>query len=171
MSRRNRNSLLFSRLCRRAGFWSGVCALGFALVFAVSAFASQNPTQSVVGSGGTVGAQSATHRVSGTIGQIASGRSQSDTKKLNSGFWNTVGVCDCPFVGDIDGNSHIDVLDVVAMINVAFRNGEYPPGDPLCPYWTRAEVNCDGQVDVLDVVAIINTAFRNTDSRCNPCDL
>lgn len=171
MSRRIRNSLLFSRLRYSAGFWSGVCALAFAFVLAGAAFANQNPAPSVIGSGGAVGAQSTTHRVSGTIGQIASGRSQSATHNLNSGFWNTVGACDCPFIGDLDTNSQIDVLDVVAMINVAFRNGVFPPGDPYCPNWTRAEMNCDGQIDILDVVAIINTAFRNTESRCNPCDL
>jgi hypothetical protein len=126
MSRLNRNSLFFSRLCCNAGFWVGVCTLAFAFTLAAVALANQNPPKSVVGSGGTVGAQSTTHRVSGTIGQIASGRSQSATNNLNSGFWNTVGICDCPFIGDLDTNSQIDILDVVAMINVAFRNGAFP---------------------------------------------
>lgn len=131
--------------------------------------AAQNPARSSVASGGTVAAQSATHKVSGTIGQIATGRPQSATNSVAEGFWNTLGICECPHIGDIDTNSTIDILDVVALVNSAFRGAPIPPGDRFCPLTTRGDLNCDNLVDILDVVAVVNTAFRNLDSRCNPC--
>jgi hypothetical protein len=165
---RKLKALLISRLRDLMSRQSTVVCLLF-LSFVPVVRASQNPNQSVIASGGTVAAQSSTHRVSGAVGQIASTRAQSATTKLAGGFWNTVGVCECPFIGDLDTNGFIDVFDVVAMVNVAFRNGAIPPGDPQCPLATRADLNCDTFVDVLDVVGIVNTAFRNNDSRCNPC--
>jgi len=161
-------ALLISRLRVSVSRQSTVVCLLF-LSLAPVVWASQNPNRSVVASGGTVAAQSSTHRVSGTVGQIASTRAQSATNKLAGGFWNTVGMCECPFIGDLDTNGFIDVLDVVAMVNVAFRNGAMPPGDPQCPLATRADLNCDTFVDIFDVVGIVNTAFRGNDSRCNPC--
>lgn len=131
--------------------------------------AAQNPPRSAVVSGGTVAAQSATNRVSGAVGQIASGRPQSATNSVAEGFWNTLGICECPHIGDIDTNSTIDILDVVTLVNSAFRGAPIPPGDRFCPLVTRGDLNCDDLVDILDVVAIVNTAFRNLDSRCNPC--
>jgi hypothetical protein len=136
---------------------------------AAVATASQNPPRSTVASGGTVAAQSATHRVSGAIGQVASGRPLSATNSVAEGFWNTLGICDCPHIGDLDTNSTIDILDVVALVNSAFRGAPIPPGDRFCPLVSRGDLNCDTIVDILDVVAVVNTAFRNLDSRCDPC--
>lgn len=135
----------------------------------VTIVAGQNPTPAVISSGGTVAAQSATNRVSGSVGQVASSRAQSASHRLAEGFWNTVGSCDCPFIGDLNTDSLIDVFDVVGMVNVAFRNGEIPPSDPLCPLVSRADLNCDTTVDILDIVVIVSAAFRNNDTRCNPC--
>lgn len=157
----------FRRACLRG--WTGLVMV---LTFGVTpAIATQNPTRSTVASGGTVSAQSATHRVSGTIGQIASGRPQSATNTVKEGFWNSLQICDCPHVGDLDTNSVIDILDVIAIVNSAFRGFPSPPGDPFCPSATRADVNCDELLDILDVIAIVNTAFRNLDNRCDPCAL
>lgn len=61
-----------------------------------------------------------------------------------------------PFVlkGDLNKDGTFDVLDVVAMINVAFRGGTEP-----CPQGI-ADLNCDGFIDILDVVNLINHVFR-----------
>jgi len=47
-----------------------------------------------------------------------------------------------------------DVLDVVGMVNVAFRGQPEP-----CPPGV-ADVNCDGNIDILDVVLLVNHVFR-----------
>jgi hypothetical protein len=142
----------------------------FSLTATISAFSSQNPSQSAVVSGGTVSAQSATHRVSGAVGQVASSRGSSSTHTVAGGFWNTVGLCDCPHIGDLDTNGVISISDVVLLVNVAFRGAAIPPSDPLCPLVTRADVTCNGTVSVQDVVVIVNAAFRGTDDRCDPCE-
>ncbi len=142
----------------------------FTLAVALPAYASQNPTQSAVVSGGTVSAQSATHRVSGAVGQVASSRVNSSTHTVAGGFWNTVGLCDCPHIGDLDTNGVISISDVVLLVNIAFRGAAVPPSDPLCPLVTRADLTCDGAVSIQDVVTIVNAAFRGTDDRCNPCE-
>ncbi|HUU44883.1 MAG TPA: SBBP repeat-containing protein [Acidobacteriota bacterium] len=50
----------------------------------------------------------------------------------------------------------VDVLDVVCLVNMAFRSGDcdwaVPAGDN----------NCDSQINVLDVVAAVNRAFRGS---------
>lgn len=123
----------------------------------------------VIGSGGSVAAQSSNRRVSGTLGQVASNHAQSPTVHLGAGFWNgAVPVCDCPFYGDPNADGKIDVFDVVLVISVAFRGGAMQPRDPFCPK-DRVDYNCDGVVDIFDVVGAVTTAFRGSDIRCNPC--
>lgn len=56
--------------------------------------------------------------------------------------------------GDLNKDNIFDVLDVVAMVNVAFRGFPEP-----CPQGI-ADVNCDTFIDILDVVALINHVFR-----------
>lgn len=144
-----------------------LCCLGALSVSLVNA--NQNPPRSTVASGGTVAAQSATHKVSGAIGQIASGRPQSASHSVAEGFWNTLGICVCPHIGDLDTNGVISVLDVVALVNVAFRGADMPPSDRFCPLATRADLNCNGIVNIQDVVSVVNVAFRGNDTRCDPC--
>ncbi len=80
-------------------------------------------------------------------------------------------ICDCfAESGSCDGN--LDVIDVLATINVAFR-GESPIEDPnqYCPRH-RSDVDCDGVTGILDVIRIIEVAFRGADptsSFCQPC--
>lgn len=84
----------------------------------------------------------------------------------------TVGpTCDCPCQGDPACDGFSDVLDVVAVINVAFRAAT-DTVDPVCPHVGRSDVNCDCAVDVLDVVAMVNRAFRgDTSLQCSPCSV
>ena len=134
-----------------------------------SALALDNAKRQVFSGGGTVAAQSATNRVSGTLGQWAAGRATTTNGDVAGGFWYTVHACDCPYMGDLDANHEINILDVSMIINIAFRDGVMAPGDPFCPIKTRADVNCDGRVDIFDVSFIINAAFRGDDQICKPC--
>jgi hypothetical protein len=78
-------------------------------------------------------------------------------------------VCTCPCQYDpLCDNIVSDVLDVVATISVAFRNG--PAGtDPGCPH-ERSDVDADGVTTVLDVVKVVNVAFRNQSVAANYVD-
>jgi len=80
--------------------------------------------------------------------------------------------CDCHADPSCDG-IRSDVLDVVNVINVAFR-GAAPLPDPnaACPFQTT-DADCSSATDVLDVVRIVNVAFRGGDVAtefCDPCE-
>ncbi len=79
--------------------------------------------------------------------------------------------CGCPCPADPACDSvRSDVLDVVGVINVAFR-GVAGTTDPSCVR-ERSDVNCTGTTDVLDVVKVVNVAFRGMTASteyCNPC--
>jgi hypothetical protein len=66
----------------------------------------------------------------------------------------------------------VDVLDVVKVIDVAFRAAAaIPDPSPFCPRETT-DVNCSGATDVLDVTRVVNVAFRDADPLsefCAPC--
>jgi hypothetical protein len=124
----------------------------------------------VLAGGGTVPAQSATLRLSGTLGQVAAGRAQSDAVEFGAGFWSAASApCDCRYHGDIDANGVVTLTDVVRLIDVAFRSGADLPKDHFCPHVNRGDYNCDGVINLADVVRAVNTAFRDNDMRCDPC--
>lgn len=81
--------------------------------------------------------------------------------------------CACNCSGDPGACDGIqDVIDVVQVINVAFR-GSVPTPDPNvnCDYETT-DVNCSASTDIVDVVRIVNVAFRGADPQvefCVPC--
>lgn len=78
--------------------------------------------------------------------------------------------CTCPCHGDPKCDAVTNILDVVGVINVAFR--ALPEQDDAdCPK-AREDVDCSGTVDVLDVVHLVNVAFRGQDPAtqfCNAC--
>lgn len=57
--------------------------------------------------------------------------------------------------GDLNKDQTFNVLDVVQMVNIAFRN-QLPP----CPDGI-SDLNCDGTTGVVDVVLLVNHVFRN----------
>lgn len=79
--------------------------------------------------------------------------------------------CGCPCPADPACDSvRSDVLDVVGVINVAFR-GVASTTDPSCTR-ERSDVNCSASTDVIDVVKVVNVAFRGMAAAteyCNPC--
>ena len=87
---------------------------------------------------------------------------------------NGVGdLCDCSCIchADPSCDGQTTVLDVVSVVNVAFRGDTTGVPDPLCPF-TPTDADCDGATSVLDVVRIVNVAFRSADpvvEFCDPC--
>ena len=89
---------------------------------------------------------------------------------------NSVGdACDC--VCDCHGDpaqceGTINVFDVVAAVDVAFRSQPASPDpNPLCPR-EMTDVTCDGVTNVFDVIGIIDVAFRSATPEaayCDPC--
>jgi phosphodiesterase/alkaline phosphatase D-like protein len=78
--------------------------------------------------------------------------------------------CDCSRHGDVTGfDGTIDVLDVVGLIDHAFRGGPAAARDLNCPHLNRGDLNCDAFNDILDVVAMVNLVFRNGLPVCDPC--
>jgi hypothetical protein len=78
--------------------------------------------------------------------------------------------CVCKIDPVCDGET--GVLDVVAAVDVAFRNSPAVPDPfPICPH-ARTDADCNGHTDVLDVIRFVNVAFRNADPAlefCDPC--
>jgi subtilisin family serine protease len=78
--------------------------------------------------------------------------------------------CDCPCQGDPACDGVASVVDVVNVVNVAFR-GQADTVDGLCPHVGRTDLDCSCATDVLDVVLIVNRAFRGDSApQCNMCD-
>ena len=85
-------------------------------------------------------------------------------------------VAPCPCEGDPKCDSATDVLDVVRVIERAFRGTAATLDSTCSPYGTavdgRTDVDCTGATDVLDVVKMIDVAFRGVDRSarfCKPC--
>ena len=122
--------------------------------------------------------------VSGTAGQVVTidsatlGLSQ-HTLRLISKYANfkpkfvggsaTLGsACDCTCNGDPVCDGVASVVDVVSVVNVAFR-GQADAIDGTCPHVGRSDLNCDCVVNVVDVVQVVNRAFRGDSTL--PCDM
>ena len=70
--------------------------------------------------------------------------------------------------GDPICDGVVNVLDVVGVVNVAFR-GTLAVTDPGCPY-ELTDAECDGVTNVIDVVRFVNVAFRGSDPAVEFCD-
>lgn len=61
-----------------------------------------------------------------------------------------------PYIlGDYNADGILDVVDVVGMVNLAFRGGTLPLPPP-----ERMDINCDTVYNIVDVVLLINHVFR-----------
>jgi hypothetical protein len=56
-------------------------------------------------------------------------------------------VQDNGLLGDVNGDGVLNVLDVVALVNIIIDNGDYV---------LAGDMNQDGNLDVLDIVALVN---------------
>jgi len=78
--------------------------------------------------------------------------------------------CECPCSGDPQCDGVANILDVVRVVDVAFR-GTAATCDEWCLH-DRTDVDCDGVTNVLDVVRFVNVTFRGADpaaTYCDPC--
>lgn len=78
----------------------------------------------------------------------------------------------CANHADPNPDGIIDILDVIATVEVAFRNAPALK-DASCPHDPagRTDVNCSGATDIFDVTQLVEVAFRNATIKfCNPCD-
>lgn len=88
----------------------------------------------------------------------------------------TAPLCDCSCHADMDCDGSPSVVDVVGVVNRAFR-GSATVNDATCPpHGTsvdgRADVDCSGSTDVVDVVKVVGVAFRGANQAtefCDPC--
>ncbi len=70
----------------------------------------------------------------------------------------------CGFkAGDSDGNTFINISDVVFVINYIFSGGATP--SPI----GAGDANCDGQVNISDAVYVINYIFGSGPQPCSEC--
>jgi len=130
-----------------------------------------------INNGGAIEVAAGNIKMGLSIGQNAVGEVSAGNIKMGLGFWYGAGtgstpscVCDCHADPECDGFT--DILDVSALVSVAFRDGA-PLPDPngLCPYQTT-DVDCSGFTDILDVSRVVEVAFRNGNPAaefCSPC--
>ena len=67
------------------------------------------------------------------------------------------GVCNgdgtsCEILGDLNGDGILNVLDIVAMVNIVLNGGDYNP---------LADLNEDGINNILDIVSLVNIILNN----------
>lgn len=65
-------------------------------------------------------------------------------------------------VGDINFDCQLSILDVVGIVEIAFRGGAFP--DPE----GRAELLCNPPIDITDVARLVDVIFRNGPPPCGP---
>lgn len=90
----------------------------------------------------------------------------------NCPFYSNKDQIGCANHADPNPDGILDILDVIATVEVAFRNGPALK-DASCPHDPagRTDVNCSGATDIFDVTQLVEVAFRNATIKfCNPCD-
>jgi len=59
--------------------------------------------------------------------------------------------------GDVDGNTKIDLVDVIYLCNYLLKGGPAPKPITMC-----GDVNCNGQVALTDAIVLCNYLFKGT---------
>lgn len=57
--------------------------------------------------------------------------------------------------GDVNNDGETNVVDVIFLVQYAFKGGERPH-----PVWLSGDVNCNDTINVVDIVTLINYVFR-----------
>ncbi len=78
--------------------------------------------------------------------------------------------CSCPDLGDWNGDSAVNPVDVVQMVNYVYKSlGAAPASIPGCPA-VVGDWSCDDAINPIDVVWIVNFVYKSLGSGpCNPC--
>jgi len=81
-----------------------------------------------------------------------------------------VAPCDCTLWGDVNGDSAINPVDVVVMVNYVYMSNDMRVQHENCPL-EAGDVNCDGSVNPVDVVLYVDYTYHGRDRFCDdPCD-
>ncbi len=148
-------------------------ALILVLALASAASAQYQIDWYVIGAGGGT-SSSANYQLSGTIGQPIVGSSSSASYQLDAGFW--VGAAQggggCPYLlGDINGNTQTNGIDVVYGVNY-FKGGSVPPVRcDMCPepspFYAAGDVNGNCQFNGIDISYFVN--YLKGGAALRPC--
>ncbi|HUU46076.1 MAG TPA: hypothetical protein VM118_10130 [Acidobacteriota bacterium] len=91
---------------------------------------------------------------------------------FTKGIVTIVDSCACDCHADPICDSVHNILDLVAIVGVAFQGADpIPDPNPFCPYETT-DVNCDDVTNVLDVGLmnlVVNYGANPDSTFCNPC--
>ena len=91
---------------------------------------------------------------------------------FTKGIVTIVDSCACDCHADPICDSVHNILDLVAIVGVAFQGADpIPDPNPFCPYETT-DVNCDDVTDVLDVGLmnlVVNYGANPDSTFCDPC--
>jgi len=137
-----------------------VLALGLVLGSSAAAL-GEDIDWEVVSSGGVNDGESTSYKLSGTVGQTASGFAGSTSFGNNQGFWQDFTASPAFVCGDANASGGVDIDDVVYLIAYIFGGGPAP--QPL----DSGDANCSGGVDIDDVVYVIAYIFGGGNP---PCD-
>jgi hypothetical protein len=80
--------------------------------------------------------------------------------------------CFCHGNPAVCAGGEIDLLDVMYVINVAFRAAGAITDPSATCLREDTDVDCDGATDVIDIVKVVGVAFRNANAAetfCDPC--
>jgi hypothetical protein len=114
-------------------------------------------------SGGGASGSSTSYKLSGTVGQTATGPGTSTSYRINQGFWQGSALSCCIHPGDANNDGKVNVGDAVFVINYVFKSGTAP----VCKQ--AADANADGKINVGDAVFLINYVFKSgTAPVCGP---
>jgi hypothetical protein len=70
----------------------------------------------------------------------------------------------CQYVGDIDANASIDIVDLVYLVEYMFQGGPLP-----IPNKWVGDFNCDGKgIDITDLIGMVMWMFQGGPWLCNP---
>jgi len=119
-----------------------------------------------VNMGGGVNGSSSNFRLSGSVGQVATGTGGSTNFIISDGFWYNIGPSGCLSIpGDVNHNGVITIGDIVHLVNFIFDKDRLPctgisPGNCWQPYpYCNGDVNNTGRITIGDIVYLINYIF------------
>ena len=76
---------------------------------------------------------------------------QTSETAYGEGDLGTPGQGDFGIQGDVNGDGQVNVLDVVALVNIILSPDGFVP---------EADVNEDGELNILDIVALVSTILN-----------
>lgn len=124
------------------------------------------PWKSINGGGGN--AETATHKVSVSIGQAAIGFATTASHQAGIGYWYGISNCDCGLKGDMNCDGYATPLDIVILINYVYKEQDDICSAPNCPYAT-GDLDCNELIYPLDVIYHINLVYKEVDNVCDGC--